>query len=172
MELEQNRLTIEDLSRIYNQILPTIRESFSSIIYEARLSALNSQLRMNIAETALQALETHGFVLDRSGYTEDDMRAEFNAHLVCADGTEISVQVLPTEKENEELTNDLVVITTHPYLKTEHEARLRWEELNQSLHQFNLNVSPPTNVDEPVLQESGRESTEQLIQQTQIHKER
>ncbi|MGE5378449.1 MAG: hypothetical protein ACM3XO_25600 [Bacteroidota bacterium] len=140
---DQNCLTFADIDRIYQQILPVIRESFETIVYDARLNALNSQLRMNIAEQALQALELHGFLLGEAGYSGDDMRAQFDAHLDSPDGSRVDIHVVPAERSSEELSNDLVVITTHPYLKTEHEARLRWDELCQALNQFNLRVSNP-----------------------------
>jgi hypothetical protein len=144
---DQNILSLDDIQRIYSQILPSIRESFEKIIFDARLNALNSQLRMNIAEKALEALENHGFVLDESGYSNNDMRSQFNAHLECPDGSQVLIQVLPTEETTEALANDLVVITTHPFLKTEHEARLRWEELSQTLNKYNLRVSRPQILD-------------------------
>jgi hypothetical protein len=107
------------------------------------MNALNSQLRMNIAEKALQALENHGFVLDSAGYSGNDMRSQFNARLECQDGSQVTIQVLPTETPPQELSNELVVITTHPYLKSEHEARLHWEELSQTLSRYQLKVSKP-----------------------------
>jgi hypothetical protein len=134
---------LEDLDRVYNQIIPVVRDSFESIIYEARLNALNSQLRMNIAEKALQALENHGFCLENSGYSDDDMRSQFSAQLASPDGSEVTINVLPTEKSSEELSNEIVVITTHPYLKTDHEARMHWDELSYTLSQYNLKVSRP-----------------------------
>jgi hypothetical protein len=140
---DQNILTTEDLDRIYNQIIPVIRESFETMVYDARLSALNSQLRMNIAEKALIALENHGFFLDQSGYSDDDMRSQFNAHLACPDGSEVTINVLPNEKSAEELSNELIVVTSHPYLKTDHEAKLHWEELSQTLRHYNLIVGRP-----------------------------
>ena len=148
---DQNIISSEDLDRIYNQILPVIRESFESLVFEARVSALNSQLRMNIAEKALLALENHGFCLDRSGYENDDMRTQFNAHLACPDGSEVTINVLPNEITSEQLANDLVVITTHPYLKTEHEDRMQWEELSNVLRHYNLKVSQPEIIDVPNL---------------------
>jgi hypothetical protein len=143
MSQDTSLLTIEDIERIRAEILPGISQSFESIVFDARLNALNSQLRMNIAEKALEALENHGFVLDTSGYTNNDMRSQFNAQLECPDGSQVLIQVLPTEKSAEELSNELVVITTHPYLKSEHEARLHWEELRNTLTQYNLRVGRP-----------------------------
>ena len=140
---DQNCLALQDLDRIYNQILPTIRSHFEALIYEARLEALNSQLRMNIAEKALQALETHGFKLGDSGYTDRDMRSPFYAHLESFDGSQVDIQVIPTDNASQELSNELFVRTRHPQLKTEHEARLYWDELYQALVQHNLRVNHP-----------------------------
>jgi hypothetical protein len=140
---EQESLSIEELRKANDEFLPIIRERFESIIYEARLNALNSQLRMNIAEQALQALEVHGFCLNEAGYVDKDMRAPFTAQLSNSDGSRVTIQVLPSDKTTQELANELVVVTKHPYLKTEQEARLQWEELCRTLNQYNLNVSRP-----------------------------
>jgi hypothetical protein len=138
---EPQHISTEELGRMQTELFPVIMERFEAIVYEARLNALNSQLRMNIAEKALEALETHGFKLNEAGYVNKDMRAPFMAHLDNADGSRVTIQVLPTEQTSRELTNELVVVTNHPYLKTEHEARLRWEELCRTLQQYSLNVS-------------------------------
>jgi thioesterase domain-containing protein len=140
---DQQHLSTEELTRMHTELFPVMRERFESIIYEARLNALNSQLRMNIAERALEALENHGFTLNEAGYINEDMRAPFMAHLDNSDGSRVTVQVLPTDQTTQELSNELVVVTNHPYLKTEHEARLQWEELCRTLHQYDLNVSRP-----------------------------
>jgi hypothetical protein len=140
---DQQHLSTEELTRIQTELLPVMTERFESIVYEARLNALNSQLRMNIAEKALQALEIHGFKLNDSGYANKDMRAPFMAVLENSDGSHVSIQVLPKDPSTQELTNELVVVTNHPYLKTEQEARLQWEELCRSLNQYNLDVSRP-----------------------------
>ena len=140
---DQQHLSTEELRRVNTELFPFITERFESIVYEARFNALNSQLRMNIAERALQALEIHGFRLNESGYANKDMRARFTADLENSDGSRVSIQVLPKDQSTQELSNELVVITNHPYLKTEQEARLQWEELRQTLNQHNLNVSRP-----------------------------
>jgi hypothetical protein len=163
---DQDILTTGDFDRIYNQIIPSIRTSFESLISHARWSAINSQLRMNIAEKALHALENHGFCLDAAGYSENDMRAQFNAHLASPDGSEITIEVVPTQRSDEELSNDLVVITTHPFLKTEHEARMHWDELSETLSQYNLNVSRPQ-----ILSLSNSGSFEETPQRAQVEQQ-
>jgi len=143
--LSEDRQSIptQELKRTHRELLPILVDRFESIIYDARLNALNSQLRMNIAERALQALENQGFKLNEAGYTHQDMRAAFMASLDNPDGSRVTIEVLPAEKSKQELSNELVVTTNHPYLKTEHEARLLWQELCHSLHQYDLHVSRP-----------------------------
>jgi hypothetical protein len=140
---EARSISTEELRRTHTQMLPVLMEKFESIIYEARLSALNSQLRMNIAERALQALETQGFRLNQSGYADQDMRAAFTVNLENADGSRVTIEILPAEKTKQELANEILVTTHHPDLKTEQEARLRWQELCRSLNQYDLQVSRP-----------------------------
>jgi hypothetical protein len=143
LEKDRSSISTEGLKRISTELPPAITAFFESLVYEARLSALNSQLRMNIAERTLHALEVHGFQLSEAGYTNKDMRSAFTALLANPDGSQVTVQVIPTAETDQELANELVVVTNHPDLKTEHEARLQWEELSRSLQQFDLNVSRP-----------------------------
>jgi hypothetical protein len=140
---EQRSIPTEELRRTQAELLPVVREKFESILYEARLKALSSQLRMTIAEHAFQALETQGFRLQASGYANRDMRAGFTAHLESSDGSQVMIEVLPATDTKQELANELVVITNHPSLKTEQEARLQWQELCRALHQHDLQVSLP-----------------------------
>lgn len=171
---EQHSISTEELKRTYRELLPVIEEKFESIIYEARLNALNSQLRMNIAERALQALETQGFILNGAGYANRDMRAAFTASLENVDGSRVLIEVIPAAPAGQELSNELVVITRHPYLKSEHEARLQWQELCRTLGQYDLHVgrpeiraTPPLNSSDSVVQPAQR--SEALIRPKRHH---
>ena len=152
---EQHSIGTEELRRTYGELLPVIETRFESILYEARLNALNSQLRMNIAERALQALETQGFVLSGAGYAGRDMRSAFSANLESADGSRVLIEVIPAGHSGTDLSNELVVITNHPHLKTEHEARLQWQELCRTLGQYDLHVGRPEVRVTPPLPTSG-----------------
>ncbi|MFZ5903424.1 MAG: hypothetical protein ACOYZ8_07745 [Chloroflexota bacterium] len=143
LALEQQWISTAELRRLNTETLPAITRFLESIIYEARFKALNSQLRMNIAERALQALENHGFILAGAGYESEDMRAPFIAQLTNSDGSRVTIQVLPTNDIDRELTNDLVVVTEHPSIKTAQEARLQWEALCKTLTRHNFRVGHP-----------------------------
>jgi hypothetical protein len=169
---ENQHITTEELKQTHAELLPVLTERFESIIYEARLNALNSQLRMNIAEQALQALESHGFRLNESGYLNKDMRSPFMAQLDSSDGSRVTIQVLPTDQTASELTNELVMVTNHPFLKTEHEARLRWEELCRSLNQYELTVSRTEVRSLPSLTAPDRVEQPAFLGQQPIHSKR
>lgn len=140
---DRQQIPAEDLQRTHTEWLPDITKRLESIIYEARLNALNSQLRMNIAERALQALENHGFTLSESGYSDEDMRSSFTACLDNPDGSQVTIQVLPGDNSTRELANELVIETRHAELKTEQEVQMQWQELRRSLHADNLRISQP-----------------------------
>jgi nitrate reductase assembly molybdenum cofactor insertion protein NarJ len=140
---DQQSIPTEDLRRTHTEWRPQLMDRLESLVYEARLRALSSQLRMNIAERALQALENHGFTLDQSGYANDDMRQSFTAFLENGDGSQVTIEVVPTANASQQLANELIMTTDHARLKSEHEVRMQWQELCQSLNQDNLYVSRP-----------------------------
>ena len=160
---EQHTISTEDLRRTHQEWRPQLLDRLASLVYEARLRALSSQLRMNIAERALQALESHGFMLDRSGYAEDDMRQAFRAFLENDDGSQVTIEVVPDQGADQELANELIMTTEHVELKSEHEVRLQWQELCQSLNQDHLFVSrPEIRALPPVRVEERRDSASRL----------
>jgi tetratricopeptide (TPR) repeat protein len=156
----EEQLSTEEMKQIRTDVLPVIAQYFDSVVYEARLNALNSQLRINIADRALQALECHGFQLRGAGYTGKDMRASFTVHLENADGSQVSIEVLPAQTKTQELANELIMISKHPHLKTEEEARLQWDELCRTFSQYQLNVSrPEIRSAAPAIQSEGEDVT-------------
>lgn len=140
---EQRSISTEQLNKTHTEILPVLMEKFESMIYRARLRALNSQLRMNIAERALQALEIQGFKLNESGYVDRDMRAAFTLNLENVDGSRVMIEVLPAETAQRELSNEIVVTTHHSRIRTEQEVRQQWQELCRSLNEYDLEVGRP-----------------------------
>ena len=143
LQQDETQISSDDLKRLHTEVLPTVQDYFESIVYEARLNALNSQLRINIADTALQALADYGFTLNESRYSNEDMRRSFTAKLKGRDGSEVTIEVLPTENKAQEFANELVVITRHPYIKPELGARSQWDELCRVLENCGLSISDP-----------------------------
>jgi hypothetical protein len=134
----QRSLSQEDLQRLWRQEIPSLWNRLESMIYEARLEAIQSQLRINIADLALQALETQGYTLQAAGFAEDDMRGSFEATLRNADQSCISIRILP--KQGQEMTSDLEVISGDSSMRTAGELFARFQAIRSSLGQKGLTI--------------------------------
>ena len=135
---QQWSLGLEDLQRIRNQELPRLQSRLESMIYEARLEAIQSQLRINIADLALQALEHQGYSLQDAGFAENDMRGSFVATLRNEDQSSISVRILP--KQGQDLTSDLILISNDSAMRTAGELFARFQAIRSSLGQKGLTI--------------------------------
>lgn len=131
-------VSIETLEQWRDKLLPQYYQELGEIILDARICALNSQLRINIADLVVQALRKQGFALDEACYAAMDERQEYQAHLVNAGGSEVIVHVTPTGQEIGE--NDLQLESLDRSQRTEHELRQRWQEIHRALHSYGLNV--------------------------------
>lgn len=120
--------------------LPEYANALSEMILDARVNALNSQLRINIADLVVQALQEQGFALQGAAYEARDDRNSFEAQMMSLDGSEVLVQVAPVGSQLGE--NELHLQSLDDQVRTEHELRQRWQEVSHSLAQYGLEVGP------------------------------
>lgn len=145
MEDVQNQLDSEILRRWLDVDLPGFRQNLEDIVYQARIAALNSQLRINIADLVIRALQEQGFALDQSDYAQNDMRMAYGANLENVEGNQIIIQVAPAgEKVGE---NELHVQSMDSEQRTEHELEQRWFEISRSLNHYGVDVDQYAQID-------------------------
>ena len=77
----------DKLSYLNNQII--------DLITQARLVVLASQLRFNVAQIVVQALEQQGFFLEQANYEKNDYRESFTAKTCNLAGNEVMVSIEP-----------------------------------------------------------------------------
>ena len=118
--------------------IPAYYAALEDIISEARVSALNSQLRVNIADLVVKALHDQGFHLENSTYESHDARMAYQARLMNLRGNEVVVQVVPTGTELGE--NELQLESLDQTVRTEHQLSQRWDEVQRSLSRYGLQV--------------------------------
>ncbi len=135
---DAHRLTIQDLKNYLQEVLPQLEKELDNLIHQARWEVVNSQIRINIADLALQALEKQGFVMNEGGYVNNDMRKTYFASMRNIEGSEVVIYVDPG-REN---TNALVIDSKDQIPRTEHELRKRFQEISQTLLQYGLKVGP------------------------------
>lgn len=138
---EQSPMTTAELQAVVERTVPELRRQLEQVIREARLAALGSQLRINIADLVVQALEEKGFTVQDSTYDGEDLRNGYAAKVKHLDGSEIVVLVTPSEEELGK--NDMRIHSFDEAQLTEHELYQRAREINQALRERGLEVSEP-----------------------------
>lgn len=129
---------IPALRALEREELPAHYQQLSETLYQARLAVLNSQLRINIADLVVQALQEQGFHLVESDYANGDQRMAFSARVRNLAGNEIVVQVTPDPHLLGK--NELHLISLDRAQHTEHELRRRSQEVARSLGRRGLEV--------------------------------
>ena len=135
-----HRFTTSELDDLIQNIIPRFRKDFDEIIYQARLEVIYSQIRINIADIAIQALGRQGFIMQEHGYAGNDMRKPYFISLQNIEGSQVTILVNPMK--DMKAVNDLVIDSYDVSTRTESELRSRSREIVQSLTQFGLQVGP------------------------------
>ncbi len=118
--------------------LPVYYQALEATILDARITALNSQLRINIADLVVHSLQEQGFALAACDYEAGDMRMAYDARMVNLEGNQVMVQVAPTGRELGE--NELHLQSLDREQRTEHELQRRWYEVSRALSSCGLAV--------------------------------
>jgi hypothetical protein len=145
LETQAELLPLDELRRFIAEEVPAYQKALEDIVLDARVTALNSQLRINIADLVVQALQEQGFALDASHYQDEDMRMAFGARLTSLEGSSVIVQVDPVGEDLGENELNLRALDSQP--RTEHEMVQRWNEINRSLAGYGLVVGPFSTVE-------------------------
>ncbi len=152
LENEVEPLALVDLKICVEETLPSLHKRLERLIQEARMETLNAQIRINIADIVIQALEGQGFVLQDAGYV-NGARCEFSANVKSLDGSQVKVEVLPVSKAPGR--NLLQLRSSDREQRSEHELRQRAREVGNALKQFglrlgaNIGAETPENEDQP-----------------------
>ena len=131
IELESIRHMIDELDQIEIEI--------PQIIFNARLAVISSQVRFNIAESVVAALQEQGYALETSSYEHNDMRCSYSIQLGNFEGSHVEVHLTP--HPHDPIAHNLDVDFVDPDLRSAHEMRQRAGELSTSLHAYGLQLN-------------------------------
>lgn len=131
-------LNEEELIDFHNARIKNVEEYLRNSIREARRNVLASQVRFNIADCVVKALENQGFILSDGRYEDHDQRSAYQVDLKHIDGSEVTVHVSPIDGEIGRNVIDLE--TKQPELRTENELKQRAREVAASLANYGLQV--------------------------------
>jgi hypothetical protein len=116
-----------------------IERQAEELVTQARMNILSSQLRFNIAQIVVQALETQGFNLEEAQFNRSDYRDSFTAKTRNLSGNEVVVTIDPTPDIEE--GGKLHIHSTDGEQITEHELLQRNQEIFQAIQAAGLDVS-------------------------------
>jgi hypothetical protein len=137
---EARILDTGELNTILSTRIPKIRQNLIDLVYKARWEVVNSQIRINIAEIAIQALEGQGFQLNEHGFGGNDMKGAYRIALTNVEGSQVFIQLNPLV--DMEASTDISIESMDREKRTESELRSRSTEITRSLAQFGLRVGP------------------------------
>jgi hypothetical protein len=144
---QENLPGIDVLRNWLSDTLPALHQKLGNAVIDARVKTINSQLRINVADLVVQALQEQGFTLAACAYAEDDQRQGYGARLSNLEGNEVIIQVSPSGEAVGE--NELQIQSLDAEERTEHELERRWQEINQSLRHCGVDVGAYERLDAP-----------------------
>jgi hypothetical protein len=136
----------ETLRSWLEDVIPGCQKELEDLVVAGRISVINSQLRINIADLVVQALQEQGFILAQAEYADQDMRMSFGARMLNMEGNQVIIQVAPTGEKLGE--NELHLQSMDSEQRTEHELEQRWYEISRSLNHFGVEVGQYTRLDQ------------------------
>lgn len=144
--LEKNEppLDADGLERLLKVDLPALDDRLTEAVSAARCEVLSSQLRINIADRIVQALQVQGFAIESGGYQGEDMRNSFTSSLRDLAGNAISVYVSPDPEAP--VNNEVHILSYDTAVHTDYEIRQRSREIADTLASVGLQVSAPVAV--------------------------
>lgn len=98
IEDEQETLSIDELRKILEQ-LEELQPRTAEIVEKACRSIIASQLRAEIADMAIEALETQGYGVQDATYEGKDPRETYVAKMKNIAGSEISLVISPVDED-------------------------------------------------------------------------
>ncbi|MFI5957824.1 hypothetical protein [Cryptosporangium sp. NPDC051539] len=137
---DASALTTDQLRVLLEERQPELVERLNSVLAQAKLAQLSSQLRTNVADTVVGVLVDSGYQLDGHTFAHDDQREAFYAKVVHPDGSEVVIDVSPRPEQPE---SSQLRILTYDEEGSDEIRRVRADELAGALRQEGLDVPPP-----------------------------
>lgn len=153
------------LKTIAQQHIPQLEKTLDEIVTDARWAALSSQLRINIADVAIRALEEQGFELMDSKYTNEDQRRGYSASVQDYSGNKVHIYVEPVAGQPDQ--SELHIQSEDSGMRTEYELLRRDAEITQALLGYGLMVYRPAG--EAQVREIRQRSEDRLEQPFEVN---
>lgn len=136
---DRSYIPAEELRPLLEKKVKELESDYIDLVTRARLEALSSQLRFNIGQIALQALESQGFFVQNASYDMDDFRNSYRATTCNSSGNEVVITIDPSPSI--EQGGQLSIDSLDASEITEHELLQRNREIFTAIREQGLEVS-------------------------------
>lgn len=138
INLKGQEVSYPELKTIMADFILPIQDMLIQCLMDARINALNAQIRYEIANTVLVALVEQGFKPVKGDYQDGSYFGSYQASALNSSGNQVDIFVEPGPTNN--LENSLHVISQNHLLSTQDELHSRAREIRNSLIHHGLNV--------------------------------
>lgn len=136
LENDHEACSLEDIKQRMED-LKALAEEEQALIKEAVERVISSQLRAEMADVVVEALQKEGFTMLESGYEKEDQRKVYLVKVANNAGTEIVAAVVPNDETN---TNTLSINTRDERFFREELTQARFEDIKRLMEESGLHV--------------------------------
>lgn len=131
-------IDLVSLEELVNQTLPAWENALHEYVSSARIEAIASQTRFEVANTVVKALSEQGFEVETGSYETGDMRLPYHVVLGNLEGNQVHISVSPDDTDP--LSYLLDIDSYDSDLRTESELKQRAKELLGSVEAAGIKV--------------------------------
>lgn len=143
-------LSFDDLLNMQDSLLPSLHRELQNACQLAVVEALNSQLRVNIADVVIQALESEGYRLTAANYENQDIRKSFQTTTKNLAGNEVKIELQSRREEKGSIQLHLMNYVLSP--RPDYFLKKKSKAIIQSLQRFGIEVGEiQTLVEDPLV---------------------
>lgn len=133
-----SEISLLEIKYLVEKHIPEMNHRLCRLLEEARQAVLAAQMRVNIADLIVSSLSHQGYAIQSAGFSQADMRCQYDLTLENPDGGIVQVHVIPLSSRSSR--HELVLDSRNDAVQSEHELRRRANEILASLRQFGISA--------------------------------
>lgn len=153
---DQDTFTLDQLAGINEDVIPGLKNELSDCVTSARIAALSSQMRYQLANKILLGLIQQGFQPVEGFYQDDDFMHGYFARAKNIEGNVVEIRIEPSAELVGE--NEIHVISLDQKVRTQHELVQRAAEIRNAIDIQGLAISNFEEIHEPLPTVSERQN--------------
>lgn len=131
-------LSLQELKHLVEHHCPELHQRLIRLLDESRQAVIAAQMRVNIADLVITALTRQGYEIQSAGFSDGDMRRQYDLTLENQDGGTVEIHVIPLSSKSPR--HELVLDSRNDAVRSEHELHQRANEILTSLRHYGISI--------------------------------